>query len=72
MTNSIKYLFYNSEKYKQTVQGDGAASLCLLSQWCTPVGREHACYCLPLDTQTLHDMLTTTQCIRALLLMFYD
>ena len=31
MTNSIKYLLYNSEKYEQTVQGDGT-SLCLLSQ----------------------------------------
>ena len=37
MTNSIKYLLYNSEKYERTVQGDGAL-LCLLSQRCTEVG----------------------------------
>ena len=30
MTNSIKYLLYNSEKYERTVQGDGT-SLCLPS-----------------------------------------
>ena len=34
--NSIKYLFYNSEKYERTVEVDDA-SLCLLNQQCIEV-----------------------------------
>ena len=71
MTNSIKYLFYNSKKNERKVEVDGA-SLCFggsgALRWVVA-----ACLLLQQqDTRTLHDQPTTTQYIGTLLLMFYD